>query len=829
MTRSRKRKLRLSGASWAGVPVATVLLAGSGAAAAQQATEPATLEEIVVTAQKRTEDLQKVPISIQVLGGEKLEQLEVKSFEDYAKFLPSVSYQTLGPGQGQLYFRGIASGGDGLHAGSASATGTYLDETPVTTIGNSLDLHVYDIQRVEALAGPQGTLYGASSLSGTLRIITNKPDPSKYSAGYDVEGNKYGKGDGGGSFEGFVNVPLSEHAAVRLVGYYTKDGGYINNVRATREYTLQASDLSFPDPPIDINNYSGAHNFAKNRFNDLETYGGRAALKIDLNDKWTITPMVIYQNQKTHGIFAFDPKYGDLNVTDYGPDFSTDHWYQTALTVEGKIGNFDLVYSGGYFGRNAEFAADYSEYSVAYDYSGYSRFRDNAGNLIDPTQYTTQIDRYTKQTHEIRLSSPGSDRFRYLLGAFYQRQTDDIRNEFLIPNLGNDPAGFNYSVPGQYPNLYLTQQQRVDRDYALFADATYDLSDKLKLSAGIREFKARNTLYGFFGFNNLYVDVDNGDNFDHGSGTSSCFTPIVYSGSNMPCANTNARVNDAGETHRVNLTYQIDPRRMVYLTYSTGFRPGGANRRVGLPPFTSDTISNYEIGWKTAWLDQRMRFNGAVFYEDWKAIQLGVTGPNGITDIWNIGNASVKGIEGDVSWLVTDKLELSAAGTYVDAKTTTAFCGENLDVAQDDPAFGLLRPSCPVDPLVPGSGPSSPSGSRLPVTPSFKGNATARYKFDVGSYQSFVQVSALHQSSSRSALEDGPQAILGDIPAFTTFDVSAGTAMNKWSLELFVVNAFDKRAEQARFGECGADYCYQNYRVYPVKPRLFGIRFGQKF
>ncbi len=140
------------------------------------------LEEVVVTAQKRTEDLQKVPISLQVLNSETLEQHQVSSFDDYAKLLPSVSFQSFGPGQSQLYFRGIASGEDGLHAGSLPATGVYLDEIPVTTIGNTLDVHVYDIARVEALAGPQGTLYGASSLSGTLRIITNKPDPTAFSA-----------------------------------------------------------------------------------------------------------------------------------------------------------------------------------------------------------------------------------------------------------------------------------------------------------------------------------------------------------------------------------------------------------------------------------------------------------------------------------------------------------------------------------------------------------------------------------------------------------------------------------------------------------------------
>jgi outer membrane receptor protein involved in Fe transport len=825
MTRSRKRKLqRLKGKrTW--MPLASAILAGSTAVHAE-VTDTGELAEVVVTAQKRSEDLQKVPISMQVLGGEKLDQLQVSSFDDYAKFLPSVTFQTLGPGQAQLYFRGIASGGDGLHAGSASATGMYLDETPVTTISNSLDLHVYDIQRVEALAGPQGTLYGASSLSGTLRIITNKPDTSGFSGAYDVKADKYSAGNGGGQFEGYVNIPLSDNAAIRLVGYYEHQGGYIDNAPATRTYQRPSTGGAYPCPdgtvavacPLTITNDALAH---KN-FNPVDTYGGRAALKVDLNDRWTVTPMVVYQHQKTSGNFTYDPQIGNLQVTDFTPDNSLDHWYQTALTVEGKISNFDVVYSGGYFERDTSITSDYSEYSVAYDYYGYSRFRNNAGQLIDPTQIQVQIDHYTKMTHELRVSTPATDVVHFTAGLFYQRQTDKIRDEYLIEGLGNN-AQYAFSVPGQAPNLYLTQQDRTDADYAAFTDVTWNISDQWKLAGGIRGFVARNTLYGFFGFNNLYVDENNGDNFSHGSGTSGCNPPLAdpnlvlpnTPGSNLPCVNTDKGIRESGETHRINLTYQIDPDHMVYWTYSTGFRPGGNNRRFGLQPYSSDTLTNFEGGWKTAWLDHTMRFNGAVFYEKWKGVQLGVTGPNGITDIWNIGNAAVKGIESDLNWLLWDHLDLSVSGTYVNAKTTTDFCGENATHT------GILS-SCPgaVD---------AASGTRLPVTPEVKANAIARYKFTVGDYKLFAQAAAVHQGSSNPYLESKPEAIVGPLPSFTTLDLSVGAARDRWTVELYLDNATDKIGELNRTAECGASYCYQNYRVYPVKPQIFGVKFGNKF
>ena len=311
---------------------------------AQAAEEAGSGDEIIVTAQKREENLQDVPISIQALGQEKLAERQVASFDDYAKLLPSVSFQSFGPGQSQLFFRGISSGGDGLHGGSLPGAGLYVDETPVTTIANAVDIHVYDIARVEALSGPQGTLFGASSLAGTLRIITNKPDASKFEGGVDVQVNKFGKGDTGGVLEGFLNLPISENAALRVVGFYKKEGGYIDNIAGTRTYILGDTD---PTTNLTINNTA----LVKKDFNPVETYGGRAALGIDLNDSWTVTPSIIYQRQTTKGPFLYDPRAGDLNVVDYIPTRNKDRWYQAALTITGEVGNWDLVYSGGYFER----------------------------------------------------------------------------------------------------------------------------------------------------------------------------------------------------------------------------------------------------------------------------------------------------------------------------------------------------------------------------------------------------------------------------------------------------------------------------------------------
>ena len=768
------------------------------------------LEEIVVTAQKHQEDLQRVPISLQVLNSEKLEQLEVASFDDYAKFLPSASFRSFGPGQSQLYFRGIGTGGNSEHALELPTTGVYLDEIPVTTIGNTLDVHIYDIARVEALAGPQGTLYGASSLSGTLRIITNKPDPSALSAGYDVKADKFGRGNGGGEFEGYVNIPLTENAAVRLVGFYDHVGGYINNLLGSNTYERGAPAAGIPNDPLTVSNAP----YAGQRFNPVSTYGGRGALRIDLNDNWTITPQVLFQSQRADGDDTFDPAQGDLNVVDFKNGLNEDKWYQSALAVEGKIANFDVVYSGGWFERSVHNVVDYAEYTVAYDHlsqlpgagGAYERYYDSAGNLIDPSQYQDNIDKYTKLSQELRIASPAEYRFRDVVGAFYQRQTDDFRNAYVINDLPVSPipGSFNnlYAVDGQPGVLYLNQQTVVDRDYALFTDMTADVTDQFKVTAGIRKFWVNNTLDGFFGFNSY---------------EALCNPPVsaatVVPGLS-PCTNTDKKVVENGETHKINLTYQIDKDAMVYTTYSTGFRPGGNNHLGTVAPFGADTLVNLEVGWKTEWFDDRIRFNGAVFDEKWKAMQLDVTGVSGIDTVVNAGNAVVKGIESDVSWLIGDHLTVSSSGTYVNARMTQNFC----DL---DPVTQQVTHDCAV--------PTAPAGTALPVTPKLKLNGTARYKFDVGGYHSFVQSAVVHQSSSSSALQVAINDEMGDLPHFTTFDFSAGTGMKNWKLEAYVQNAFDRRGQLSRVYHCANPYCYENYRVYPITPMNFGVKFGQKF
>jgi iron complex outermembrane recepter protein len=263
MTRSKRRKTHRSrGAegtrgSACRAPLASAALLAAMSTAYGQSTS-GELEEIIVTAQKREENLQNVPIAIQAIGTQRLEELNISKFDDVVRFLPSVSYQTFGPGFARIYMRGVASGGDGNHSASLPSVGVYLDEQPVTTIQGPLDIHMYDIQRVEALVGPQGTLFGSSSQAGTLRIITNKPDASAFDGGFGVELNSLAEDDLGYLAEGFVNIPLSDVAAIRLVGWARHDAGYLDNIRSTRVY---------PTSGIAVDN----SRFVEKNYNDVDT------------------------------------------------------------------------------------------------------------------------------------------------------------------------------------------------------------------------------------------------------------------------------------------------------------------------------------------------------------------------------------------------------------------------------------------------------------------------------------------------------------------------------------------------------------------------------
>ncbi|MBA3810493.1 MAG: TonB-dependent receptor [Caulobacteraceae bacterium] len=769
---------------------------------------PATVGEIVVTAQKRAENLQSVPISIQAFTTQKLEQLRVKSFEDYVKLLPSVSTTTGStgiPGNSSVSFRGIATDGGLYLSGTLPTVGTYLDEQPISTITGAPDIHIYDIARVEALAGPQGTLYGASSEAGTIRIITNKPDFSRMSGGYNLEFNQVVDGGPGGIVEAYLNAPLvKDKIALRAVGWYDHTGGYISNVFKARTF-----------PTSGITQTNG--NLLESNANTTDTVGARAQLGIRLDENWTILPSVIAQRESWHGSFRADTTLPDLEVGHYYPEGGHDEWYQAGLTITGKIANFDITYAGDYMQRNSQSHNDYSDYGYFYDlvHGSGAYVVNNAGELINPSQLNINTDAYHKVSQEFRVASPRIGRFRAVAGLFYQRQYQKEENDYLTTGFAD-----RLSVPGRPGQVWLTKEVRIDRDYAAFGQGDFEVTDKLTITGGIRGYRFDNSLVGFYGVNTTYF----------GTGVRQCLGPpvgpyglgaAVVPGT--PCTNLGVLNPDGsispktskgdGVTWKANATYKFDPDHLVYFTASTGFRPGGINRAGTGAPFDADHLNNYELGSKNAFFDRRLTLNATIFQEDWNGVQVTYQAPggSGVALIANAGGARTRGVEGDFAWQATRHFQLSGAGTYVDAKLTT--------------------------PLFVGSTtPSAPAGQRLPLTPQVKGNLIGRYTFDLFGLDAHAQLAGVYVGERNPVLVTSDLAKTGVLPSYFTMDGAFGVAKGRTSLEVYIRNITDERGQLSRAAECNINVCGPSaadpvgeiYAVY-IQPLTIGIRFGQSF
>lgn len=782
------------------------LLAGTAMTVAAPVVAQETVDDesdnvIIVTAQKRSQNLQDVPIAIKALGTEALDELQINELRDFAKFLPSVTVQTAGPGFSQVYFRGVASGENANHSASLPTVGIYLDEMPITTIQGALDIHSYDLARVEALAGPQGTLYGASSMAGTIKLVTNAPDYSGSYGAIDSEINSVNRGNFGGVVEGFYNARISDTAALRVVAWYRRDGGFIDNIPGSRTY---------PSSGITQNNAD----LVEDDYNDVDTFGARVALGIELNDSWTLRPTFMGQVQNADGSFAQERSTAvarSLQTVQYNPESSRDKWFQAALTIEGKIGSWDMVATGGHLWRRTETESDYSDYAYFYDaLAGYGAyFTDNNGNLVNPNQFIQGNDRYRRVFGELRVSSPQDAPLRFIGGVFAQRQYHRITQNYIIECIADA-----ITVTGTESNIWLTRQERVDRDYAAFGELSFDVTDQLTLTGGARLYNYKNSLAGFFGFSAGYSSR---------TGEAACFGPAVVAGS--PCTNLDKTTSDTDAIYKLNATYKITPDVLVYATWSQGFRPGGVNRRGTLPPYLSDTLDNYEIGWKTSFGD--VTFNGAVFQEDWKDIQLSFLGANGLTEIRNAGVARIRGIESDFTYSANG-LTLSLSGSYNDATIRRDFCR----IA--NPTFDCT--------LNPGDGRVNAllaqAGTQLPVTAKFKGNAVARYEFPIGGWNGHVQGAVSYIGRRRSDLRIAENAIKGDFDPYATVDFSLGMKKDNLRFELFATNLFDSRGVINSGVQCVETVCGDPTGIsnsggafydFVTRPRIIGLKAGFDF
>ena len=836
--------------SFSRTPVAAgiVMALASPALMAQQ---QARIEEVIVTAQKREESLQDVPISIQALGNQEIEELNLTNFKDYVQMLPSVASQpSLGAGSSfsTVYMRGIATAGDGQATTSLPSVAMYLDELSITTIQGNLDVHMYDIARVEALAGPQGTLFGASSQAGTIRVITNRPVLGETSSSFTAGVNSVDQGGTGFSLEGYANLPIGENAAIRLVGWKRDDAGWIDNVAGTRTfpgnddtdptsstYCGDPVDCSLDDITLDNSD------IAKKDYNTLDTIGARAALRVELNDNWVVSPTIMAQRSESEGAWGDDLsdilQSGDYAVTHFKDEFTDDEWSMIGLTIEGSIGNFDVVYAGSYLDRSVDASFDYTDYSYWYDIA-YATYANYAGYYADlhfsesgprayanqffPTAGTRQMsgaqytndDNYTKLNHELRISTDPTKRVRGLIGFFAQKQFHDFEQHWIVEGGLAPIMEMNEGMDPRFDDtVYLNSLYRTDRDFAIFGSASFDITEDVELTVGTRFFEPEVHVKGFFGFGLGFAGIwsSNGEIRCNLTEGDPGWTP-AFNGQedwkDKPCLNVDKRLKEDDNVSRVNLTWNVNDDNMLYFTWSEGYRPGGVQRNPNAGEYLSDFLTNVEIGWKTQWLDNRLRLNGALFTQSWDDIQVSFTGDNAITAVNNGPTAKVDGLEADLLWLATDNLRLSASVAFYDSRLEDDYCNFS-----DGVCTAVL----------------APKGTQLPVTADFKGNAVARYHFPAGSFDAYVQGALVYVGERGSDLDQAANAIFGDLPSYTTLDLAAGFGRNTWSVDLFVSNATGDDAPLQYTAECIAETCGGQPYGIRLRPRTISLMYTRDF
>ncbi len=786
----------------------------------------AQLEEVIVTATKSAASVQDVPIAITALGEESLEQLGVTDFTDYLVQLPGVTAGGGGPGTNTIYIRGVASTTPNLAtsgvAGLAPNVAFYLDEQPLTQPGRNLDVYAADLNRIEVLKGPQGTLFGASSQAGTVRLITNKPDPTDFAAKLKM-GTSYTKdGDPSYNVEGMINLPLTDNSAVRGVIYVDRQGGYIDNVagRVTTQQSARFQPGGFQgDADLGNVNFLPADNSTRteDNFNEASYAGARLSGLWDINEDWSLLVGVAQQSLDTDGVFFQDPELDDLEISRYERDTLADDFENYNWTLSGRMGALDVIYTGAYTEREAESQVDYTDYLFVGQYIPYYicdyavSYPTGApsGTCQAPNLFVKSYVKTEVQTHEFRITTDQSQRIRGIAGAFYSDMELREDNQFTYPgstqvvaadgsSIGFGPnfsaEGASVSDRGQWNSgvIFRNDVLRTDEQLGVFGELNFDLGDQFTATLGARWYDIEVDLLGSAAgsFGNLGADEDNnaGNNLDE-----------IFSGEND-------KAETDGVIGKVSLTWTPDANQLYYVTWSEGYRPGFLNRPGGsvsqdgsyTVPFAFDTddVTNYELGWKLDLLDASLRFNGDIFFVEIENLQIGIFDPS-ITNLFfsdNAVDAEVTGVEGDITWLPAFATGLTVGGSFswLDTEITESF------------VTNFVR-----------------EGDELAFAPEFQASLNARYEWDLVSGRLAHVMS--YVSYSDEVNTDIVAANNIRLDSWYLMGATAGISDDQWTAEIYVENLTDQRAELS------GNAIFNRDRVTIARPRTIGLRFAYDF
>ena len=869
-------------------------------AIAQEKTAKAQIETIQVTATKRTESIQDIPVSVSALNGDMLEDLGIESFGDYVEFLPNVVFQGTGPGQNEIYIRGAATSQTNIAVSSVQAlqpsVAFYLDEQPVSMQGRNLDVYAADMERVEVLPGPQGTLFGASSQSGTVRMITKKPDHSGFSAGVDVNFGSTKGGEMSNSVQTFMNIAPTDKLALRFVAYNDKQGGWIDNIlnvpgqggyrgSAVVIDRISGGPLSDPQNTPVVSPENGS--LVEDDTNDAIYAGVRLGMSYLINDDWSLLVQHTAQSLETEGVFSYDPNLeGTSSVNRFTPEDNDDEFGLTTWTLEGRLDKLEVVYTGGYLDREINSTIDYTGYTngglfSAYYVCSYGNFNNGPvaaedERCLDPTKYYKEQTDTSRVTHELRFNTDVDNAFRLTAGIFYDDQVLETVGQFNIANtdlslFNNLPdirrlqgsEGINTNGgPFESGISFVNDVTHTIEQIAVFGQAEYDITDKLTATFGARWYQIDDIFQGsttstdvtrriraFGSQDPAELDLATGD--DPG-----VLQAAIASGElDVSLLDDSGTLTVSDTIFKASLDYQVNNDILLFTTYSEGFRPPVTNRQGGdlatnqngafegfrIPAYsTTDSLDNFELGMKGDFLDGILRVNATAYYSEITDLQTSRFDPTNISFLVftdNVGDAEIRGLDADITWLATDNLVINAAFSFLDTE--------------------LTRVNAELGGIAPGV------GAQLPYSADFSGNIRARYFFELeDGYEGYLNGSISYTGDRLAGMtmdafvtEDATRLIYGvgsGLPiqtesavfdgvtyadsngetfqggryiqeAYAIANVSIGITKDDWKLELYVDNVTDESAVLY------IDTQQFTPKVVTNRPRTIGVRMSYDF
>jgi len=856
--------------------VTAALYPGAAVMAQDSGSDSNVLEEIVVTARKRSESLQEIPATIQAISQESLAAMGAKGMEDFARFVPSINVITYGPSSSTVVFRGAITGAGYI---GQSTSSVYLDEISVTQTGSQPNIRPVDISRVEALSGPQGTLYGSDAQAGTMRILTNQPVMNSFEAVFD--GEVRGGGQSDASYRGSLvfNVPLIEDKlALRVVAYNDHDGGFIDNVfgRTANSYGLGGVNKA----PAQFGTLDNSASI-EDRWNDADIIGGRVHLLWEMNDSWSTTFSFHTQTTEAGAGNYYDPFVGDLQVVRFHDEWQKEEFNMASIKIEADLEIAQLVAAASYYDRNISYLSDITDYArywtaqycsdsyyTAADLPYYWTNPDTgyvvfwpvycAGATVDGDFFSSYAGSSNddKFTTEIRLQNQG-DTFDWLLGLYYEESKDSWKAPFATPTLGGDGStniyqnsislqfwewyySNYYGTPVTYPNTTSQWHSESQTDWeqqAVFGEVSWHINDELDLTIGGRYFERSNT--------NFYM-------VNHPGGLNFVGEPdnAVAETRMQRLANNGRPFGREGSEEqfipKISLRWSLSDNAMAYGLYTRGLRQGGVNRSRGAPFFPnnydSDIMDNYELGFKSTFANGRGRFNVTAYNMLWSDYQLnlidpasqpctdamGNLDPSTVIDgvcgqpwqavIANAGDAHINGINVELDYAAGENWLLGMNYEVMEAET---------DTEQDLTGDGVAN-------LV--------AGLRLPLVPSSKASAWIEYRQPAslfGADEFFIRTQWSYTGDSLNLLEPLPESDPNPQlrnPSYTIGDVRMGIVGADWQVDVFVNNIADERAvnnSQTGLFEWGMAQTDEGrphiQTVYIARPREVGIRYMKRW